>query len=437
MKIITSILILLSSVTISFSQEKEKINWESDINFLKQMLPQKHINIFFSTSERDFHKKLEEIKAGLPEMNDLQVAIKIQQVIASMGDSHTNSGWVKFLSRDKKLNVRTYWFKEGLYITSAITRDSVLLGKRVLKIGGVDIGDIINDLKTMFVDENKSLTKHLIPYYLTFGQLLNYFGCKLEKDGYFEFEVVDETNKIFKHLVKLGVKGKVLHYNIASNQLLNGSKDWFVEKYNERDGVYFLQYNRCDSKDLAIKFSRPQLVIDRSPSFNEFKQKVLKTISERNIKKFIFDMRYNVGGSSTQGTEFIKEISKIKEVNKKGKLFVLIGRKTFSSAILNTLDFKKKTKAIAVGEETGGKASHFGEIRSFRLPNSGLKITYSTKYFYCNRRNRIKVYRSRKGINTKKDKRKSIIPDNTVELSFEDFKKNSDPVLKWIEHYVK
>ncbi len=89
-------------------------------------------------------------------------------------------------------------------------------------------------------------------------------------------------------------------------------------------------------------------------------------------------MRYNGGGSSPQGTKFIKDLSHLNKINQEGKLFVLIGRETFSSAIINTLDFQSKTKAILVGEETGGKASHYGETRSFRLPSSGLKITYST-----------------------------------------------------------
>jgi len=76
-----------------------------------------------------------------------------------------------------------------------------------------------------------------------------------------------------------------------------------------------------------------------------------------------------------------KKLAKQKNINKKGKLFVIIGRKTFSSAVLNTLDFKKHTNAIIVGEETSGKPNHYGEIKSFELPNSKLKVYYSTKYF--------------------------------------------------------
>ncbi len=437
MKIIAVLLFLLYPVIICFSQEKKEIDWKSDIEYLKDTLSQKHINIFFKTSEYEFNKQLDALLAKLPELTDLQVAVKIQQILAKMGDSHTNAGWVKFINADKNIGIGTYWFKDGLYIISTNQRDSILLGKKIIRIGGLNIEEFVDSLKTMFTDENEALTKSLVPLQLIYGQLLNNFGCVAKEEGFIEFEVANETNRFFQHQVKLGHKDSTLFSNISSSPLLYGSNNWFVEEYDEKNEIYFVQYNRCDSKELAMEFSQPQGIIDKKPSFSEFKQKVFKTISEKPIKKFVFDMRYNGGGSATQGTKFIEELSKIKEINQKGKLFVLVGRKTFSSAVINTLNFQEKTKAILVGEETGGKASHFGETRSFRLPSSGLKITYSTKYFYYNKKNKIKVFRSKEGINTNKDKRESIIPDDIIELSFDNFKNNVDPVLKWIEKYNK
>ena len=437
MKIIAVLLFLLYPVIICFSQEKKEIDWKSDIEYLKDTLSQKHINIFSKTSEYEFNKQLDALLSKLPELTDLQVAVKIQQIHAKMGDSHTNAGWVKFINADKNIGIGTYWFKDGLYIISTNQRDSILLGKKIIRIGGLNIEELVDSLKTMFTDENEALTKSLVPLHLIYGQLLNNFGCVAKEEGFIEFEVANETNRVFQHQVKLGHKDSTLFSNISSSPLLYGSNNWFVEEYDEKNEIYFVQYNRCDSKELAMEFSQPQDIIDKKPSFSEFEQKVFKTISEKPIKKFVFDMRYNGGGSAPQGTKFIEELSKIKEINQKGKLFVLVGRKTFSSAVINTLNFQEKTKAILVGEETGGKASHFGETRSFRLPSSGLKITYSTKYFYYNKKNKIKVFRSKEGINTNKDKRESIIPDDIIELSFDNFKNNVDPVLKWIEKYNK
>jgi hypothetical protein len=76
-------------------------------------------------------------------------------------------------------------------------------------------------------------------------------------------------------------------------------------------------------------------------------------------------------------------MSNIKDsyLNVKGKLFVLIGRKTYSSAIMNAIELVKETNAITVGELTGGNINHYGEIKSFQLPFSKINISFSTRYW--------------------------------------------------------
>ena len=39
------------------------------------------------------------------------------------------------------------------------------------------------------------------------------------------------------------------------------------------------------------------------------------------------------------------------------------------------LSLKEKAGALLVGEPTGGKPSHFGEVKSFELPVSGLSVS--------------------------------------------------------------
>ena len=62
------------------------------------------------------------------------------------------------------------------------------------------------------------------------------------------------------------------------------------------------------------------------------------------------------------------------------RTFVLIGRQTFSSAVLNALAFAD-AGAVLVGETAGGAPSHFGEVQTGILPRTGFPFTYSTKFF--------------------------------------------------------
>ncbi len=64
-----------------------------------------------------------------------------------------------------------------------------------------------------------------------------------------------------------------------------------------------------------------------------------------------------------------------------GNLFVLTGPMTFSTAA----DFAALIKDLEVGKivggETGGLASSYGDVFSCELPNSGLRLGISYKYF--------------------------------------------------------
>jgi hypothetical protein len=129
-------------------------------------------------------------------------------------------------------------------------------------------------------------------------------------------------------------------------------------------------------------------------------------------------MRLNGGGNSLIAEPLIEGIKQRPAINSKGHLFVVIGGKTFSSAILNALKFKNETEAIFVGEPTGGKPNHFGEIKLFVLPRSWIVVSYSTKYFKHS-----------------PEDTPSLYPDIDVGVSFSDFMECRDPVYEAITAY--
>ena len=112
----------------------------------------------------------------------------------------------------------------------------------------------------------------------------------------------------------------------------------------------------------------------------------------------------------------LKHIQHCEKINKKGNLYVITGRETFSSALLNLYSLKAKTKAIFIGEPTGGKPNCYGEVEKFKLKNSGITICYSTKYYKT----------------IQNDKLLSFLPDINLEVSIENFILGNDPCLEYI-----
>ena len=143
---------------------------------------------------------------------------------------------------------------------------------------------------------------------------------------------------------------------------------------------------------------------------------MFNTIEQKPRKKTIFDLRFNPGGASPPGKRMIKKLADIDQVNQQGKLFVITGMRTYSAAIDNVVDFEKHTQAIFVGEETSGKPNAYGEIKYILLPSSGLRISYSTKYF-----------------NRREHETDSFYPDVNIETRFQDYNKGIDPVFEFIK----
>ena len=114
--------------------------------------------------------------------------------------------------------------------------------------------------------------------------------------------------------------------------------------------------------------------------------------------------------------EILVNIAKIVASARDAHTSVIIGRDTFSSALLNAYAIKNKTKAVLVGEPSGGKPNCYGEVESFKLENSKVEICYSSKYYKL----------------IKNDRILSLFPDVERVVTFRDYIEKRDPCLEYI-----
>ena len=96
----------------------------------------------------------------------------------------------------------------------------------------------------------------------------------------------------------------------------------------------------------------------------------------------------------------------------RGRLFCLISGATFSAGMWTALELQR-LGAITVGAPTGGKPNSHGNTRTLFLPNSLLRVTYSTRYF-----------RRVEGSDPP-----SVLPEIPVEPTIDDLRLGRDPLL--------
>jgi hypothetical protein len=151
----------------------------------------------------------------------------------------------------------------------------------------------------------------------------------------------------------------------------------------------------------------------------DFYKRVFDLVEANPVDKLVIDLRNNGGGNNGLNVPLIKSLIRSK-VNKRGHLFVITGRQTFSAAQNLVNQTEKWTEAIFVGEPTADHVNHYGDSRPFTLPNSGLVVFASTLWWQDL---------------DPRDERKWTAPEIAVELSSTDYFSGRDPVLEAVLDY--
>jgi hypothetical protein len=148
---------------------------------------------------------------------------------------------------------------------------------------------------------------------------------------------------------------------------------------------------------------------------------VLEVLDHKPVNALIIDLRLNRGGDFTKFKwVFLAHLIKRRfhqqcfacprEINTPPKLYVAIGRETYSAGLMNAIELKDEAAACLVGEPSGGRPNQYGEDRSFMLPNSHLVVFVSTRYYRLVQRDTPALMPEQRIDTTWKDFRQEMIP---------------------------
>lgn len=393
------------------AQTGEVIDWNYEIDLLARELAEKHPDLFFKTDSAWYYHAMSQVAKESQGKSLFQVSIQLQQVLAHMGDAQTQINYHFLVEKSLILPIECYWFEDGIYFLETDKAYEALLGKKLTAVNGVPIEVVIDSLSTLLVVDNSSVVKNQIPRMLPWFQVLEYFG--FTEDKKLSVSVLSNSGETLSVTIHLPADlGEMLAVQPVSLPLgWQDQKAFFREQYFENEHIYYIQYNRCWSREAEEDYGSGASALFM-PSFREFEKQVYPVLKKKEIDKLIFDIRFNKGGHASQGTEFISKICKTLPKDH-GDIFVLVGRVTSSSAINNTVDFMKSADVVLVGEESSGKPNYFGEVNRFVLPESRLIVSYPTRYYSLLDENL-----------------PSLIPQLLTPLSFEQFMKGIDPAIE-------
>jgi hypothetical protein len=382
---------------------QSKAAWREDLQYLAGEIPKRHKNAFHTITQEQFERAVAELDAQIPTLDDAQIALNLSRIAALVGDGHTRVNWHWSYP---KVPLDLFWFGTELRVTRTVAAYRRALGARVVRIGRAPIAEA-NARAQPFVHhgENEWFVKSESAGFLAYPALLHSIGLAPDA-GHAQYTFEDARGQRFTlDLPSLAdaVRAEWLEpaperplYRQRLNEQL-----WYTY-LPESETVYF-NFKGYPSRD----------------TFQKFSQDLFGFLDSHPVKRLVVDMRQNGGGDFTRGRDYIiPGIKQRASINRRGHLFVVTGRWTFSAGMTNATDFKNETNALLVGEPTGQKPNGYSENREFMLPNSHLRVWVSTRLYKF-----------------QEQETPAVMPDHRIDPDWASYRAGRDPVMEWILAY--
>ena len=250
-----------------FAQSLTKEQWREDISFMASSIREHHPNPFKYISEKSFQNQIDSLQESIPHMKDHEVIVKMARIVALLNDGHTQLQFFQFFTGQYPLSFIV--FKDGIFVSKAPVALKGVLGKRLIKIGGVSAQSSFQKVATIPPHDNQQTLKSWVPSILTIPEILEALDITPDRDRA-RFVFTDNNDQEFiLDLVPLPFEEKInwISKPSADNLPLHltNLKMNYWHKYLEDEQTLYVQYNKvrdAKSESIAEYFTRLLSLVD-------------------------------------------------------------------------------------------------------------------------------------------------------------------------------
>ena len=390
--------------------------WQEDLKFLQETIHKDYSFLFKKTTKEAFDEDVETLHNNIPNLQEHEIVVGLARLVSSFKYGHTVLGFryqqhIGF----HQIPVNMYVYNDGVYIQGIHKDYADALGAKVIAVAGVPVMEAMNAIAPVVPSENDQFFKAYAPLYLSSPEVLHAQRVIKELSDSVEL-TLEKNGKTFKQIFKTLPTGERIPTEYS---LVQQNEDWLDARnqditpnyLKQLDKIYYYEY-LPEQKTVYVRQS--QIQDDPSEAIPAFYTRVFDFIDKNDVEKLIIDVRLNGGGNNYKNKPIITGIIKSEKINKVGNLFVIIGRRTFSACQNLVNEMSNYTNAIFVGEPTSENINFYGDNNRVELPNSKIPAYLSFAWW--------------------QDKPQWeggdwTAPHLAVDMSFEDYKTNNDPVL--------
>jgi tetratricopeptide (TPR) repeat protein len=374
--------------------------WRYDLDYLVDEV--KRVNpVYHDALPPEFIRRAEELKRNIPRLSIDEFAVGMAQMLAALHQGHTEL----FISPGlRSLPVRFYLFPEGIFITDASGQYSDLVGSRVTSIGNVSAEEALRRVNTMQSVDGDMEYVFMGPAMMRIANYLKVLGVAPRVDT---IAVTVESRGGRRRTVRLPSARDSLPRSRMPLPRRVATPLWLSRVERNLWEVALPEHD-------ALYVQMNQVQGDSTESLPDFGKRLWQVLESQKPKNLILDVRLNGGGTTQQYPELLRTIVAFKR-NADRRLYVLIGRNTYSATANLITDLERLADPVFVGEASAECCSLHGDAAGVVLPYTGI----------AGRVTGVKWNLSREVF----DGRREMSPQVPVQLTARAYFAGEDPVL--------
>jgi len=414
------ILALLCVGFLSAQNDLTSEDWRSDLKFLQNTVHTDYPFLFKKTTAVDFDAKVDKLYEAIPNLAAHEIIVGLARIVSSFEYGHTSLSLRQTPVEFHRLPINLYQFNDGMYVQGAHKDYQAVLGAKLLSVEGVPVEEALKMVRPVVPAENDQYFKAFGINYLCIPEVLHAQGItkELKTNVSMTFEL---NGTRFERTIN-GVAGLRVptQYSLIQQdgEWLDARNSGDAPMYLKHlDKIYYYEYIP-EKKTVYVRHS--QIQDDPSEDIPSFYTRVFDFIEKNDVENLVIDVRLNGGGNNYKNKAVITRIIESQKINQQGNLFVIIGRRTFSACQNLVNEMSNYTNAMFIGEATAENINFYGDNRRVELPKSKIPAFLSFAWWQDKPQ-----WENGDGTN----------PHIPIDLSFNDYKTNADPVLEAALNY--
>lgn len=384
--------------------------WLYDIDFLREQVVMLHADPDHHTHAAELENMLSSLSTDVPNLSDEQVTARIDLFIGALGAGH-DLFWPVYPDRGAMLPfaLKIYLFTDGIYIIDAY--DPELIGSRIDLFGETPAATAYEIVANAFPGDNDMEARWMGVRHLTQAYTLEALGI-IDDAEIATLTVTDKTGA--QRIITPERRGFT-----SMSPALKAPPDVSVPLYLSRMEENYWTQQLDDLSALYVQLKNVANVEDESIA--EFAERMSREAAGPDIRNLILDLRHSPGGNGYLTPPLLRKLIHFEASSVENRLFVIIGRNTFSASHNLITDLDWIAEPIFVGEPSGSRPNTLSESGNFVLPFSRLSGYLSSQFHQQS---------------WPEDHRIWIAPDLPVGLSSKDHFAGRDPALEAIATFI-